>query len=139
MTRYGPLSAAGCAATTAPAAIAATATSTSERARVCGVNVIETSRRHCTCVAECGPDADGRAASDVTHQGLEPVIHVLLHVTVNERVTRVVGNDVHLDDAVARHVDGVLDQARDRHVADLHDVEQVAMEMERVPVLHAVL
>jgi hypothetical protein len=55
-------------------------------------------------------------------------------VTVEQRRPGIVGDEIDLDRAEPRHVDGIFHHARRRLVAHLGDLEAVTMQMDRVVV-----
>ncbi len=75
----------------------------------------------------------------VVDDGLESEVHVLLHVAMEQRRTRVVGYEVDFDGGIARQVDGVFDDAGRRFSGNADDLEAVAMQMDRMAVFHPVV
>src|SRR6266511_2506375 len=71
---------------------------------------------------------------EICHQAHEPLVLVILMVAVEQRRPRVIRNEIDLDRAEARHVDGIFQHAGGRLVADLGDLEGVAMQMDGVVV-----
>ena len=75
----------------------------------------------------------------VAQQRLEAVIHVLLDMAVEQRQSRLVGGEVDAGASVGGHHDRVLDHARRGLAIDLGDLELVAMQMQRMRVVGAVV
>ncbi len=56
---------------------------------------------------------------------------MILMMAVQQRWTGIIGNEIDLDAAIAGHVDRVLHYARGRLVADLGQLERVAVQVDR--------
>src|SRR5262245_15369396 len=69
-----------------------------------------------------------------SHQAHESFVLMVLVMAMKQRRARVVGDEIELHGAEARHVDGVLHDARGRLVAHLGDLEAVTMQVNRMVV-----
>jgi hypothetical protein len=65
--------------------------------------------------------------SEVCHQAHESLVLMILVMAVEQRRSRIVGDEVDLDRAIPRHVDSIFHYAGCSLVADLGDLERVAM------------
>ena len=76
-----------------------------------------------------------RSVSNILNQLHEAEIHVQLLVAVKERRTRVVGDEIELDLLKpAKHHD-VLNNPSGRFAADAHQLEAVAVQMQRMDIV----
>lgn len=72
---------------------------------------------------------EGQASLNVLHHRLESVIHMVLHVAMQQRITRFVRDELNLAGAIAGNSYGVLNQARRYFVADLHHLKIVTVQV----------
>jgi hypothetical protein len=87
-------------------------------------------RGHCPKLPVEGYMPPNSTQSKIRHEAHEPLVLVILVVAVEQRRSRIVGDEVDLDRAEPRHVDSIFHHPGCGLVADLGELERVAMQMD---------
>ena len=76
-----------------------------------------------------------RSVSNILNQLHEAEVHVQLLVAVEERRTRVVGDEIKLDLLKPAEHNDILNDPSGQFVADAHQFETVAVQMQRMHIV----